>query len=294
MKETSASSRLMLIFSLAVFATVGLVRRMIPMDSLLLASFRAFLGAASLYFVIRIRGRKLSMDKIRPRFWTIVLVGVIMGFNWVFLFESFNWTTVATATICYYMQPVFMIIASPFLFHERITGPKLLCVILSLIGMVFVSGVLQVGFSGIAELKGVFFGLLAALFYAACVIWNKMIVDVPIFDRTFIELLAVGIVLLPIACIHGDLASLSLMTPAAWAWLLALGIFVTGITYGIYYTAVDRLPAQTVALYGYLDPVLAVIFSQFLLHENMGWQGLLGAVLIIGSALFSDLVSGRS
>ncbi len=283
------SSRIQLAVVMAIFGTVGLIRRLIPMDSLLLACFRAFLGAASLYMVIKISGRKLSWDKIRPKFWLIVLVGVIMGFNWVFLFESFNHTSVATATVCYYMEPVFMILASPFVFRERITAPKILCVILSFIGMIFVSGVLQAGFGGLSELKGVFYGLLAGLLYATCVIWNKTITDVPIFDRTLVELLAVGVVLLPISRLHGDFASLSRMTPAAWGWLALLGIFNTGITYGIYYTCVDRLPAQTTALYSYLDPVLAVLFSQFLLHEDMGWQGLLGAVLIIGSAALSDL-----
>ncbi len=294
MNDSPASLRIQLAITMAIFGTVGLVRRNIPMDSLLLAGIRAFLGAASLYAVIRIKGRKLSVDGIRSRFWLIVLVGIIMGFNWVFLFESFNHTSVATATVCYYMEPVFLILASPFVFHERITVPKILCVIFSFIGMVFVSGVLQAGFSGVAELKGVFFGLLAGLFYAICVIWNKTIDDVPIIDRTLVELIAVGVVLIPLACFHGDLASLSRMTFPAWGWVLLLGLFNTGVTYGIYYTCLDRLPAQTVAFYSYLDPVLALIFSQFLLHEDMGWQGLLGAVLIIGSAALSDFFSSRS
>ena len=294
MKDSPASLRIQLAITMAIFGTVGLVRRNIPMDSLLLAGIRAFLGAVSLYAVIRISGRRLSVDRIRSRFWLIVLVGIIMGFNWVFLFESFNYTSVATATVCYYMEPVFLILASPFVFHERITVPKILCVIFSFIGMIFVSGVLQAGFSGIAELKGVFFGLLAGLFYAICVIWNKTIDDVPIMDRTLVELIAVGVVLIPLACFHGDLASLSRMTLPAWGWVLLLGLFNTGVTYGIYYTCLDRLPAQTVAFYSYLDPVLALIFSQFLLHEDMGWQGLIGAVLIIGSAALSDFFSSRS
>lgn len=233
MKESAASSRLQLAIVMAIFGTVGLVRRLIPMDSLLLACIRAFLGAASLYAVILLSGRRLSWERIRPRLPLMILVGVIMGFNWVFLFESFNHTSVATATVCYYMEPVFMIIASPFVFRERITGPKIVCVILSFVGMIFVSGVLKSGFGGLSEMKGVLYGLLAGLLYATCVIWNKTITDVPIFDRTFVELLAVGIVLLPIAWLHGDFASVSRMTPSAWGWLALLGIFNTGITYGI-------------------------------------------------------------
>ena len=287
------SPKFQLCFAMAVFGLVGIIRRMIPMDSLPLACFRAFLGGISLYFVILAGGRRLDMAAIRRRLPLMVLVGVIMGFNWVFLFEAFKYTSVATATVCYYMEPVFIILASPFVFKERITLPKAVCVILSFIGMVLVSGVLKTGFHGVAELKGVFFGLLAAVFYATCVIWNMTIKDVPIFDRTFVELLAVSIVLLPISYFSGGFDSLRLMTPSAWIWLLVLSIFCTGITYGIYYTSVDRLPSQTVALYSYLDPVLAVLFSWLLLHESMGVQGMIGAVLIIGSALASDMIPAK-
>ena len=291
MKDSPASLRIQLAITMAIFGTVGLVRRNIPMDSLLLAGIRAFLGAASLYAVIRIKGRKLSVDRIRSRFWLIVLVGIIMGFNWVFLFESFNHTSVATATVCYYMEPVFLILASPFVFHERITLPKLVCVILSFIGMIFVSGVLNASFSGIAELKGVFFGLLAALFYALCVIWNKTITDVPVFDRTLIELLAAGSVLFPLSSIHGDLASLSRMATAAWGWVMLLGLINTGVSYGVYFTVVEHLPLQTVAIYSFLDPVLAICFSYFLFHEPMGKAGLFGTIMIIGSTFISELLT---
>ena len=277
-----------------VFGLVGIIRRMIPMDSLPLACFRAFFGGVSLYFVIRAGGRKLDMNAIRRRLPLMVLVGVIMGFNWVFLFEAYKYTSVATATVCYYMEPVFMILASPFVFKERITPPKAVCVILSFIGMVFVSGVLRTGFHGLSELRGVIFGLLAGVLYATCVIWNKTIRDVPIFDRTLVELLAVSVVLLPISWFSGGFDSLRLMTPASWFWLLFLSVFCTGITYGIYYKSVDKLPAQTVALYSYLDPVLAVFFSWLLLHESMGIQGMIGAILIIGSAVISDMISAKA
>ena len=49
------------------------------------------------------------------------------------------------------------------------------------------------------------------------------------------------------------------------------------------------LKAQTVAIFSYIDPVIAIILSALLLKEKMGIFGMIGAVLILGSTLFSEL-----
>lgn len=286
-----------ILFALTVFATVGLVRKAIPMDSLLLSCFRAGLGAIALYGVIRFSGRSLNFAAIRKHLFKVAIVGVVMGFNWVFMFEAMQHTTVAITTICYYMEPVFLILASPIVFHEKITVPKMLCVAASFIGIIFVSGLLSGG--GIAALDrenllGILYALIAAVLYATCVGWNKTITDVPVFDRTLVELAAAAIVMLPLALLRGAQATIPDMTGYAWFMLLLLALFHTGFTYGMYYDAVHVLPAQTTALYSYIDPVLAVILSSLLLHEPMDIFIITGAVLIIGSALVSDMVDRRS
>ena len=290
MMKSNTKDKFQLALAMLIFGTIGPVRRLIPVDSMLLAMMRAFLAGIALYVIIRLRGRRLAAAQIRPQLWTILLVGVIMGFNWVFLFEAFKHTSVAVATVCYYMEPVFIILASPFVFREKLTLPKMLCVAASFLGMVLVSGVLETGFSGFRELKGVAFGLLAGLLYATCVIWNKTIRNVPIMDRTLVEFFGIGFALLPFVLFSRTLPQLSSMGMLPWILLLMLGIFHTGITYGMYYNALDKLPSQTVAFYSYLDPVLAVIISEVFLHEHMSPAAWIGSVLIIGSALVSDLL----
>ena len=55
----------------------------------------------------------------------LILSGALIGFNWILLFEAYNYTTVATATLCYYMQPTIVILLSPLFFRERLTAKKL-------------------------------------------------------------------------------------------------------------------------------------------------------------------------
>ena len=58
--------------------------------------------------------------------------------------------------------------------------------------------------------------------------------------------------------------------------------------------AVAKLPVQTVAVVGYLEPLSAVVFSAVLLGEAMTPVRLMGAALIIGGALFCELADKRA
>ena len=67
-----------------------------------------------------------------------------------------------------------------------------------------------------------------------------------------------------------------------------LGLLNTGIGCYFYFSSIGKLPVQSVAVCGYLEPLSAVAFSVLLLHENLLPVQLIGAVLIIGGAVFSE------
>lgn len=67
-----------------------------------------------------------------------------------------------------------------------------------------------------------------------------------------------------------------------------LGVVNTGIGCLLYFSAVAKLPVQTVAVVGYLEPLSAVVFSAALLGEAITPVRLMGAALIIGGAIFAN------
>ena len=71
--------------------------------------------------------------------------------------------------------------------------------------------------------------------------------------------------------------------------LLFVGIVHTGVTYFLYFGAIEHIHAQSVAIISYLDPVIAVLLSIFVLGEGMNVIGIIGAVLVLGAALMSEL-----
>jgi RarD protein len=188
------------------------------------------------------------------------------------------------------MQPIFVILASPFLLKERLTAKKAVCVLVALLGMVFVSGVLTTGIPALSEAKGILYGLGAAFFYATVVLMNKKITDINAYDKTIMQMGMGAIVLTPYVMLTQNFGSAaSSMTPSLWLLLLFVGLVHTGVAYVLYFDALKDLKAQTVAIFSYIDPIVAILLSALLLRENMGLYGIIGAILVLGSTFISEM-----
>lgn len=278
-----------LVGSLILFGTIGLFVRWIPLPSSVIAGVRGLVGMVFLLGVLAVKGQKISWQTIRKKFLILFLSGAAIGCNWVLLFEAYEYTTVATATLCYYMAPVFVILASPLVLKEKLTGRKLTCAVVALIGSVCISGVLQKDAgASLTGYQGILLGLGAACLYATVMILNKKIQNISAYDRTVIQLGAAGLVMIPYVLMTKNMGAIQLEF-GAMALLILVGIFHTGIAYALYFGAMEKLPAQTVAIFSYLDPVVAILLSAMILHEPMNLVTGIGAVLILGSAFVSEL-----
>ena len=283
-------AKLELIASMFIFGTIGIFVRHIPLPSSMIALVRGFVGAFFVLLFVYLKKSKLDKDAIKKNFVMLALSGAFIGINWILLFESYNYTTVATATLCYYMQPIFVILASPILLKEKLTLKKVVCVAVALIGMVFVSGVLQTGIPALSEAKGILYGLGAACFYATVVLMNKKITDISAYDKTIMQLGMGAIVLSPYVMLTQDFGAATVsMTPSLWLLLLFVGLVHTGVAYALYFDSMKDLKAQTLAIFSYIDPIVAIILSALLLKESMGLYGVIGAVLVLGSTFISEL-----
>ena len=280
-----------LTLSMVIFGTIGVFRRYIPLPSSLVAMTRGLTGMLFLLLVMVLRKRGMNRTAVRKKLGLLCLSGAAIGVNWILLFEAYNYTSVATATLCYYLAPMFVILASPLVVGERLTAKKLICVLTALLGMVFVSGVLESG-GGSSDLKGVLLGLGAAVLYASVVLMNKQLGDVPAYDRTIVQLGSSAAVLLPYVLLTEDMGAL-MFTPGTIGLLLVVGVVHTGIAYALYFGSLMQLKAQTAAILSYIDPVVAVLLSALVLREHMSLLSGLGAVLVLGAAVVSELPSRR-
>ena len=284
-------SRLQLIFSMLLFGTIGTLARYINMPSSIICLGRAFFGVITILILLGARKEKPDAEAIRRSFWWLLLSSTLMCCNWICQFEAYKYTTIATATLCYYMQPVFYILAGAVVLREKLTTKKVACVAVAFCGMILVSGVLQIGFH-ISELKGAVFGVTGGFFYAMVVLINKYMKDISPVNTTIMQLALVSVIMLPYSAATGAFSEVN-VTLIGVICLLILGVLHTGIGYIIYFDAVNKLPAQTVGILSYIDPVEAVMLSAFLLKEPVNIYTVIGAVMILGAAAVSELTGDR-
>ena len=281
-------AKLEMIISMVIFGTIGLVRRSIPYSSAMIASFRGVIATLLLLLIHLVRRQKFDRTALKANMAKLLISGAMIGFNWVLLFEAYRYTTVSVATVCYYMAPVFIMISSPFTLSEKITAKKTVCIILALVGVVLVSGVLEPGsMTSSDNLKGVLFGLGAALLYACVVTINKEIKNVSGMDRTIFQMAPAALAVLPYWLLTDNVSAITLEVEPV-IMLLVAGIINTALAYDLYFASIASLSAQSAALMSYIDPVVAIILSAVVLKEGLSAVSILGVILVLGSAIAGE------
>lgn len=278
--------RLMMIVSMAVFGTLGIFVRNIPVSSGELALYRAVLAASLIGCYLLLTKQKIPFDKIKKDVPFLLASGVAMGINWILLFQAYKYTTVSLATLSYYFAPVIVTLVCPILFKEKLSGRQIICFVMSTLGLVLITGIGDMG--GSRNFIGILFGLGAAVFYATVILINKFIKNVEGIHRTFLQFLAAIVTIFPYVMLTSGI-TVGSMNGSGWANLLIVGLVHTGITYCMYFSSLKELPGQKAAILSYIDPLVAVIVSVTVLGESMTIMQLVGGILILGFTLWNEL-----
>ena len=273
------------ITAMLIFGSIGLFVRHIDLHSEQIALYRGFIGSITLIMAMFIMQKKISIHNWQKNLLPLLIAGLAIGFNWIFLFQAYTYTTIATATLTYYLAPTFVVILSPFILKEHLSKLKLICAIVSLLGMSLVAGIFSQDSIASNNLLGIFYGVLAAFFYAIVILSNKFIKNMPSLDCSITQLLLASLILLPYVTSQNFTWSMDL---SSLTFLIILGCIHTGVAYLLYFASLQDLPAQKVAIFSYIDPVTAIILSTIVLSEAMNFTQWVGAILILGSLLYSE------
>lgn len=277
----------MYILSLLIFGTNGIFVSHISLASNQIVLMRTLIGGILLTCLVLFLGG-FDIDHLRRERIPLLLGGAALGLNWVALFEAYRLLNVSLATLIYYVGPIIVLLFSPILFREKLTGRKLVSVIIVGIGLICISGSVVVrGMNSLGLLCAAF----SALFYAALIVFNKQISYTSGMQTAAIELdVAFFVVLVYTLCTSG----LPHLTGNDLPYIVVIGFINTGLAYLLYFSGLQKLSGQSVALISYIDPVSALLFSAILLHEVMAPVQVAGAALIIGGAMFGEIKKQRN
>ncbi|MGN1361107.1 MAG: DMT family transporter [Eggerthellaceae bacterium] len=277
------------ICALLLLGSNGCVASLISLNSYEIVFLRCLLGALTMLVMLAVMGRALAAGQHRRELGFLLLSGAALAGNWLCMYEGYVRIGVGVTTLLTYVGPVLVMALSPVLFKERLRPA---CVVG--FGVVFAGVLLVSGCSaeGALDLGGLALGAGAAVFYLIMVTFSKQVTHITGVENSFLQILStlavVGLFLLfkqgpELALGQGDLL------PVLW-----LGVINTGVGVCLYFIGVNRLPAQSVAVCGYLEALSAVVFSAIFLGEAMSGLQVMGAIMILGGAVFCEVVRARS
>lgn len=282
-------SKVQVIISMLIFGSISIFVRKIDLPSSVISLLRGIIGSLFLFLFSLITKKKISVKSIKDNLFLLFLSGAAMGFNWIFLFQAYKYTTVSNATLTYYFAPAIVMLLSPFILKEKLDFKKFLCVILAIIGLFMVVNTGGVANSSNNHILGITYGLLAAMLYASVIIINKFFKNLTGLETTLMQLVISVIVLTPYVILV-EKPRVEMLKVEFIPYILILGIVYTGFAYLLYFSGMQNLKAQTIAVLSYIDPITAVIISSLLLSESMSAVQIVGGILILGSTYLSEKV----
>lgn len=290
------SSVLTYLAALLLFGSNGIVASAIALPSSLIVLLRTALGTAALVSVLGLtRHGNLAITRYPREACALTLSGAALGASWIFLFCAYQLIGVGISSLLYYCGPIIVMALSPVLFGERVSAGKFCGFI------VVAAGALLIATQGLGEslpIKGLLCGAASAVCYALMVVASKRAPHIAGVENSTVQVASSFVTALVLTGVTQGHVLFNAETLAAfahvnWAAVICLGVVNTGIGCLLYFSSVAKLPVQSVAVLGYIEPLSAVVFSVAILGEPVTVARLVGAALIIGGAIFCEVVDRR-
>ena len=252
------------------------------MDSATIVFSRVSLATLMMLALILLADRRwLRFDK--HDLWLFVACAISMLALNAFYTVAVDAVTLSLAAVLLSLSPLFMLVLAALIFRERITLRKVTCMVVSIVGCVLVSGLVEGGSS--LSVSGITAGLAAAFFYALYGILSKRSASkgYSTYTTLFYCLLISTLVLLPFS----DLETFAdFATEGVWdaGYLVLHAAVASFLPYILYTTAMARMEGGTASILAAAgEPTAAAVFGAMFFTEIPSPLMLLGMVLAIGS-----------
>lgn len=244
-------------------------------------TLRCLVAAAVLGVYMLIKNKSLFRFKLRD-IWCFLGTGLVsLMFFSICYFYSMTYNGVCVAVILLYTSPVFVMLLSLPLFKEKITYKKLIAVVLTVAGCVFVSGAAggqSIGFVGIV------LGICSGLGYALYSIFSRYALQRNYNSMTisFYTFLFCGLGCLPFASPVSMALSLS---PKAVLYSLGLGVVCCVMPYILYTKGLEYVDNTRASVIVAVEPVVASLIGVFVYNESVTAVKLLGVALVLSAVV---------
>jgi len=281
-----AAPHLALIAVQLMFGTFPIVGKVAlrSFPSLSLVAFRVVGGAIAFAGLGAVTGH---LRRIRGRDWPLLVGSSVLGVvlnQWLYI-AGLSRTTVINVTLLSTTIPVFTLLVSILLRSDRASLRRVLGVLLAAVGVVYLIGPQRAAFSQSSRVGDLLI-IVNSLCFGTYIAISKDLVERyhPLTVITWIFI--VGILpTIPPGIVSLNQISLAQISLGAWAAMLYIILVPTVAAYYLNSWALVRVPPSTVAVYIYLQPLIAFALGPLLLGEKLSWRIVLASVLVFAGVL---------
>ncbi len=279
--SASGSTYIVFVISLVLFGSNGVVADGISLSSAQIVLMRTLLGSLMLAAALLVLKDRRAFGDSRQRMY-LAVSGAAMGISWILLYEAYLLSGVGLSSVLYYCGPAIVMALSPFVFGEKLTAASIAGFAAVLAGSVM----LCAGPSSSGDSRGYLLAAGSAVCHAVMIIFSKKADRIGGLENSAMQLAVSFLtVLIYLVATSGVPDSIE---AEDWPRLLMLGFANTGLGCLLYFSAIVKLKAQTVAISGYLEPLTAVVLAMLLLGEDMSAMQWAGVALVIAGAAYSE------
>jgi drug/metabolite transporter (DMT)-like permease len=285
-RGSAAAPHLALIAVQVMFGTWPIVGKVVlrTIPSTGLVGLRV--AGASLAFIIIARATG-GVGRIRKQDWPLLVVSSLLGLvlnQWLFV-RGLSLTTAINATLLSTAIPVFTLLVGMLLRTDRATLRRMVGIALAASGVIYLIGPTRHEFSSLTR-AGDLLIVTNSLCYGAYIAVSKDLVKrysaLTVIAWTFI---VACVATVPVGVISMSHVSLADITLGVWLRIIFIILVPTVGAYYLNAWALARVPPSTVAVYIYLQPLIAFVLAPLILGETLSWRAAIASLFIFAGVL---------
>lgn len=257
-----------------------------------ITAIRCIITGTGMFLYLFFTKRELLKIKIKD-LWMFLGTGLvsIVFFN-ICYFAAIPMIGLSVSAILLYTAPSIVMVLSAILFKEKITGQKLVALMLSFAGCVLTTGVL--GSSVKLPAMGLLAGLGSGLGYALYSIFGRIALrkynTLTVTTYTFV---VAGVALLPF-CNLPDMAEKFAEVPSAVFHGVAIALIATLTPFLLYTKGLSKMEAGKASILAFIEPMVACIIGIFIFGDPVSVRSVSGILLIfVGTVFCQDFIGNK-
>lgn len=275
-----------LVLATLFISTSGALGKFIDMPPPVTVWWRAFLATIFIYVFIRFKKISLRIESKRDLV-TFILGALFMGIHWITYFYALKFSNVALGMLSLFTYPVITALLEPLFFKVKLNPIHIFLGVVVLFGVYVLAPDFDLQS---AQVKGVFLGVISALFYSLRLLLLKKYTDKYHGSMLmFYQISILSVVLLPVLFTM-DTSGIQTQFTA----VLLLALLTTTIGHTLFLQSLKYFSVSTASIISSIQPIFGIIIAYIFLNEIPTWNTFWGGALILSTVVIESIRSQKS